>query len=109
VSDADRNGLLALAEALVFPSRYEGFGAPVVEAMMLGTPVVCSDATCLPDIVGEAAVVLPLEHGVWSSALDSVRARRDELVAAGRRQAALFTIEASGRALGEVYDRAVRR
>jgi glycosyltransferase involved in cell wall biosynthesis len=109
VSDADRNGLLALAEALVFPSRYEGFGAPVVEAMMLGTPVVCSDATCLPDIVGEAAVVLPLEHEAWSSALDSVRARRDELVAAGRRQAALFTIEASGRALGEVYDRAAHR
>jgi glycosyltransferase involved in cell wall biosynthesis len=109
VSDADRNGLLAMAEALVFPSRYEGFGAPVIEAMMLGTPVVCSDATCLPDIVGDAAVVLPLEHEAWASALDTVRARRDELVAAGHRRAAQFTIEASGAALGMVYDLAVGR
>ena len=109
VSDADRNGLLALAEALVFPSRYEGFGAPVIEAMMLGTPVVCSDATCLPDIVGDAAVVLPLVHEAWATALDGVRDRRAELVAAGHRRAAQFTIEASGRELGTVYDLAVRR
>lgn len=109
VSDADRNGLLAMAEALVFPSRYEGFGAPVIEAMMLGTPVVCSDATCLPDIVGDAAVVLPLVHEAWATALDTVRDRRDELVAAGHRRAAKFTIEASGRELGTVYDLAVGR
>lgn len=109
VSDADRNGLLAMADALVFPSRYEGFGAPVIEAMMLGTPVVCSDATCLPDIVGEAAVVLPLEHQAWAAALETVRSRRAELVAAGHQRATQFSIEGSGRALGEVYDRAVGR
>lgn len=109
VSDADRNGLLALAEALVFPSRYEGFGAPVIEAMMVGTPVISSDATCLPDIVGDAAVVRPLTHDAWADVFDHVRAHRAELVAAGHRRAAKFTVEQSGRALGEMYDRAVRR
>ena len=57
---ADRNGLLAMAEAMVFPSQYEGFGAPLIEAMTLGAPVVCSDATCMPQIVGDAGLVLPL-------------------------------------------------
>jgi alpha-1,3-rhamnosyl/mannosyltransferase len=109
VSDADRNGLLAMAEALVFPSRYEGFGAPVIEAMMVGTPVISSDATCLPDIVGDAAVVRPLTHDAWADVFDHVRAHRAELVAAGHRRAAEFTVEQSGRALGELYDRAVRR
>lgn len=107
VSDADRNGLLELAEALVFPSRYEGFGAPVVEAMTLGTPVICSDSTCLPDVVGEAAVVLPLEHAAWAGALDEVRSRREELVAAGHRRAEAFTVHRSGLALGTMYDRAI--
>jgi alpha-1,3-rhamnosyl/mannosyltransferase len=77
VDDADRNGLIAMAEALVFPSSYEGFGAPLIEAMALGTPIVCSDATCLPEVAGDAAVVLPLDHDAWATALDTVAARRD--------------------------------
>lgn len=109
VSDADRNGLLAAADALVFPSRYEGFGAPVIEAMMVGTPVICSDATCLPDVVGDAAVVRPLDHAAWAGALDHVRTHRAELIAAGRNRAAGYSVERSGRALGEMYDLGWRR
>jgi len=109
VADADRDGLLAMALALVFPSRYEGFGAPVVEAMALGTPVVCSDATCLPEVVGGAGLVLPLEEGAWAGALDEVLRRRDELVAAGRRRAASFTVARSGEALRDAYLAAARR
>jgi alpha-1,3-rhamnosyl/mannosyltransferase len=105
VSDADRNGLLTMADALVFPSEYEGFGAPVIEAMALGTPVVCSDATCLPDVTGGAAIVLPLDRDAWAGALDDVARRRDELVAAGRARVTTFTSAASGRALADVYDR----
>lgn len=104
VSDADRNGLIAAAEALVFPSRYEGFGAPLIEAMELGTPIVCSDATCLPEVAGDAAVVVPLDLGAWAPALDAVAAQRDRLVAAGRVRAATFTAARSGAALGAVYD-----
>ncbi|MCU1361306.1 MAG: putative glycosyltransferase [Ilumatobacteraceae bacterium] len=106
VSDADRNGLLAMAEAMVFPSQYEGFGAPVVEAMALGAPVVCSDATCLPDVVGDAAVVRPLQLDRWADALDEVAARRAELIVAGRARAQQFTTLVSGRALLSAYRRA---
>lgn len=104
VSDADRNGLLALAEALVFPSRYEGFGAPVVEAMAAGTPVICSDSTCLGEVVGDAAVVRPPAVEAWADALDEVRRRRDDLIERGRRRAASFSLARSGAALAEAYD-----
>lgn len=103
VSDRDRNGLMKLAEALVFPSEYEGFGAPVIEAMQLGTPVVTSDRACLPEVVGDAGLVLPLQEDVWASVPEHVRARRDELVERGRRRVRDFSIEASGRALATAY------
>jgi glycosyltransferase involved in cell wall biosynthesis len=107
VPAADRNGLLAMAEAMVFPSQYEGFGAPLIEAMTLGAPVVCSDATCMPQIVGDAGLVLPLQPDAWAGALDTVRRRRSELVAAGHRRALDFTSKASGAALARVYARAL--
>ncbi len=107
VPAADRNGLLAMAEAMVFPSQYEGFGAPVIEAMTLGTPVICSDATCMPQIVGPAGLVRPLQPEAWAGALDEARRRRSELVAAGRVRAQDFTSRASGSALAAVYARAL--
>jgi len=103
VSDGDRDGLIRLADALVFPSEYEGFGAPVVEAMALGTPVVCSDQAAVAEVVGDAGLVLPLDADAWSTALDEVDRRRDELVAAGHRRALDFTAERSGAALADVY------
>ena len=109
VSDADRNGLIAMAEALVFPSEYEGFGAPVIEAMALGTPVVCSDSTCLPDVAGDAALVLPLDVDAWRGALDEATTRRDELVSAGKERVQRFTSAASGRDLAAAYGRALAR
>ncbi len=107
VSDADRNGLLAIATALVFPSEYEGFGAPLIEAMALGTPVICSDATCLPDVAGDAAIVRPLSIDAWADTLDEVRQHRDELVAAGRERVQAFTSYRSGQALYTAYLQAV--
>ncbi len=106
VSDADRNGLLAMAEAMVFPSEYEGFGAPLIEAMALGAPVICSNATCLPDVAGDAAVVRPLRFEAWSSALEEVAERRAQLVAAGHARVQQFTALESGRALLDVYRQA---
>jgi alpha-1,3-rhamnosyl/mannosyltransferase len=107
VSAADRNGLLAMARALVFPSQYEGFGAPLIEAMTLGCPVVCGDATCMPGIVGDAGLVRPLDESAWAGVLDDAVRRRDGLVAAGLRRAADFTSAASGAALVRAYDRAL--
>ena len=62
VSDAHRDGLIA-RHGLVFPSQYEGFGAPVVEAMALGTPVICSDQPALVEVVGDAGTRACLDAG----------------------------------------------
>ena len=109
VSSADRDGLIALAHALVFPSEYEGFGAPVVEAMALGTPVVCSDQAALVEVVGQAGIVLPRTVDAWSDALERVTQDRDAMIAAGRTRAADFTAARSGAALAEAYRAAVER
>jgi glycosyltransferase involved in cell wall biosynthesis len=103
VPDTHRDGLLALADALVFPSEYEGFGAPVVEAMALGTPVICSDQRALAEVVGDAGLVLPLHVDAWADALDTVRQRAPELRRAGLERAAAFTTERSGAALADAY------
>ena len=108
VRPADRDGLIAMAEAVVFPSTFEGFGAPVLEAMALGTPVVASDATALPEVVGDAGLVLPLVDEAWAGALDVVRARRAELIAAGKRRAAQFTSRKSAEDLLAAYERAAQ-
>lgn len=107
VGDDDRDGLLLMSEALVFPSRYEGFGAPLVEAMALGVPVVAGDCAAVPEVVGDAGLVLPLRTGTWAGALDEVRARRDDLVARGRRRAAEFTSRRSAEDLVVAYESAM--
>ena len=109
VSAADRNGLLKMAEAMVFPSQYEGFGAPLIEAMALGCPVIASDSTCIPAVVDSAGLVLPLSIDAWSDALDRVRQNRETLVAAGLRRAEAFTARASGAALAGVYRAALEQ
>jgi alpha-1,3-rhamnosyl/mannosyltransferase len=108
VPDDHRDGLIAAADALVFPSQYEGFGAPAVEAMALGTPVICSDQPALAEVVGDAGLVLPLDVDAWADALDAVAARSDEMRAAGRERALAFTTERSGAELAAAYDLAVR-
>ncbi len=103
VPASDRDGLIAMADALVFPSEYEGFGAPVVEAMALGTPVICSDQAALAEVVGDAGLVLPRTPDAWADALGDVESRRDELIAAGHRRALSYTSDASGAALADAY------
>lgn len=109
VPSADRDGLIAIAEALVFPSEYEGFGAPVIEAMTVGTPVISSDRAALPEVVGDGGLVLPLERDAWGGALDTIAADRPHWIAAARRRAAAFTIEQSGAALATAYRRGTDR
>jgi glycosyltransferase involved in cell wall biosynthesis len=105
VPAADRNGLLAIADAMVFPSEYEGFGAPLIEAMRMGAPVIASDRASIPEVVGGAGLVLPLRADAWAGALDEVRGRRDALLAAGTARAATYTAELSARDLVDAYGR----
>lgn len=106
VPDGDRDALVAGARALVFPSEYEGFGAPLVEAMMLGTPVVCSDHPAIREVVADAGIVVTERTGdAWADAVQQVERRRDELVVAGTARADAFTIGHSGEALAAAYRR----
>ncbi|CAB4593440.1 MAG: glycosyltransferase [Actinobacteria bacterium] len=107
VSNADRDGLLKMAEALIFPSEYEGFGAPVVEAMALGVPVISSDQACLPEVIGNAGLVLGLDEEAWAGALQVMQDQRSEFIARGLERAKLFTSEISGQALAAAYRRII--
>jgi len=107
VPDDDQVRLYNLADLLVFPSRYEGFGLPVLEAMKCGVPVICSSVSSMPEIAGDAAeLVDPLDPRAMREAIDGVLGnpeRAAELRARGVRQAAKFTWEAVARATLEVY------
>jgi len=94
VPDEELPALYNLADLFVFPSLYEGFGLPVLEAMACGTPVVCSSTSSLPEVVGNAALLVdPLDVTGWAQAmrlaLDDEELRR-ELVARGLAQARRF-------------------
>ena len=87
------------AEALVFPSSYEGLGIPVLEAMHLGCPVICSDATCLPEVTGpDAAVLLPVGNvDEWANAIcNRLPEARNQLIDVGHKRAAQFPWQQTG-------------
>ena len=113
VDDAVLRRLYADAAVFAFPSRYEGFGLPPLEAMGMGTPVVCADATSLPEVVGDAALLVPvgdadaLARGLASVLDDGAVAAR--LVAAGRARAASFSWENTARDTLAVYREVLAR
>jgi glycosyltransferase involved in cell wall biosynthesis len=112
VAPADLDGLYALADAVVFPSLYEGFGLPVLEAMARGVPVGTSDRSSLPEVAGDAALLFDPED------VDAIRAtvvrllgdarERARLAAAGRVRAAEFTWERTAARTAAAYERALR-
>lgn len=103
VASSDRNALIAGAQALVFPSEFEGFGAPLVEAMALDVPVVCSGHAAVREVVGDAAIIVVGGAPEWASAVDRARRERSDLVSAGSLRRRAFTLEASGNALADAY------
>lgn len=99
VSDAELRALYSHAAALVFPSFTEGFGLPAAEAMMCGTPVIASTGGAIPEVCGEAALLIdPNDRAGWTAALTKVcadPALRQRLSDAGRQRVARFTWENS--------------
>ena len=91
----------------VYPSLYEGFGLPVVEAMACGTPVITSNRASLPEVAGDAALLIdptrPDDLAAAMSALMSDGALHDELRRKGLARAEGFTWEAVARKTMEVY------
>jgi glycosyltransferase involved in cell wall biosynthesis len=112
VADEDLPALYSLATCFAFPSLYEGFGLPPLEAMASGCPVVCSNAASLPEICGEAALLVPpTDVAALTSALRRVlddQALRGHLRDLGLRQAARFTWQGAAQRTLEVYRAVVR-
>jgi alpha-1,3-rhamnosyl/mannosyltransferase len=97
IPNADLPILYAGAELFIFPSLYEGFGLPVLEAMACGTPVACSNASSLPEVTGDAALLFdPTDVATMAAAMQQMlgdQTLRRELSEKGRAQAARFSWE----------------
>jgi len=107
-AEDDLPALYSLADLFVFPSLYEGFGLPPLEAMACGTPVVVSNSSSLPEVVGDAAIqVRPVDTDALATALEQAlgdHVLRQELRAKGLARARLFTWEAAAQQLLGIYE-----
>jgi glycosyltransferase involved in cell wall biosynthesis len=100
--------LYRTAAALVFPSLYEGFGQPPLEAMACGCPVACSDAGSLPEVCGDAARLFDARSvEAIAAAVDDVLREPEDLSRRGLARAASFTWEATARAHDAAYSDAL--
>jgi alpha-1,3-rhamnosyl/mannosyltransferase len=113
VAERDLPALYAGAEVFAFPSLYEGFGLPPLEAMACGTPVLCGAESSLPEVVADAALSVDVRHSEALAAglahLLGDQALRRELSARGLQQAARFSWRRTAEATLAVYEDCLRR
>lgn len=113
VSGPDYQALVAGADGMAFPSTFEGFGLPVVEAMAAGVPVVAGDATALPEVVRDGARLLPTDDpGAWAQTLHHLLTHPAQAADLGRRgQARVLDLAGAAPVLAQIdaYRRAVGR
>ncbi len=109
---ADKNALLSGATAFVFPSLYEGFGFPVLEAMACGVPVLCSNTSSLPEVAGDAALLVnPLEVDDIAQGLREITANeglRGTLIERGYQQAQKLTWQACAKVVLSVFEKVLK-
>src|SRR5205823_2528267 len=113
VSDEHLAALLVRASAFVYPSVYEGFGLPPLEAMAAGVPTLVADIPVMREVVGDAAVrIAATDVEAWSRALERIvddTDHRRALIEAGGRRSSTFTWDAQARTIAEALERAVAR
>jgi glycosyltransferase involved in cell wall biosynthesis len=109
IPDTDLVRLYQGAEAFVYPSLYEGFGLPILEAMACGTPVISSSTSAMPETAGKAALLAdPLDINAWAHAMATLVLQpglRDQLNREGLARAALFSWKQTARLTLDAYQR----
>jgi glycosyltransferase involved in cell wall biosynthesis len=114
VDGRDLPGLFAGATVFLYPSRYEGFGLPLLMAMASGVPAVAGDAGSPPEVLGDAGLFFPAGDApalarVLARAAALTAEERSRLAERGRERAARFSPDASAERMIQVYDRALGR
>jgi glycosyltransferase involved in cell wall biosynthesis len=108
ISERELDSLLRIAEMLIYPSLYEGFGIPILEAMKMGLPVITSNTTAMPEIAGEAALLVdPLNVSDMAKAMSRLlddTALRNTLISRGLRRAGAYTWERASTMYLELYE-----
>ena len=106
VAAEDKPAVYQMASVLIWLSLYEGFGLPIIEAQAAGTPVVCSNVTSLPEVAGDAAVLVdPMDTEAASAAIERCLYDvpfREDLIAKGHENVKRFTWDDAARRLRDV-------
>lgn len=107
VTDAEMPALYTAASLFLFPSLYEGFGFPLLEAMACGVPIITANSSSLPEVAGEATLQLsPHDQQSWTTSIHQLlqdKARRTKMVADGFRQVRQFSWQKAARQLLALY------
>jgi glycosyltransferase involved in cell wall biosynthesis len=113
VPEEEKPALYTLATLFLYPSLYEGFGLPPLEAMACGTPIIASKAASLPEVVGEGGILVPpTDVAAWAQAMREIlldEGRRQELGERGLEQAAKFSWQKTAEETLAVYEEVAKK